>query len=118
MKELSRQFTASYVLDQKRNEELRQLTQPLYRYSDADARVVDGAVFTAAMNGTNPTAMFLIELQQDGDQQVWRFAVAAMTDGGVVVKYDGKDVWSKPAEHAPGKSFDTWTYFFENKKGE
>jgi hypothetical protein len=116
MKDLSRHFTASFDIDQNRKEELRLLTQPLYRYSDPEAKIVDGTVFTAAVNGTNPTAMFLIELQEEGDQQFWRFAVAAMTDGAVVVKYDGKEVWSKPALHAPGKSFDTWMYFFENKK--
>lgn len=116
MKELSRQFSATFDWGQNRQEELRLLSKPFYRYADPDSRIVDGAVFAAAMNGTNPTAIFLIELQQDGDRQMWRFAVAAMTDGAVVVKYDGKEVWSKPALHAPGKSFDTWTYFFENVK--
>jgi hypothetical protein len=117
MKELSRQFTASFEFNGQRKEELRLLAQPLYRYADLASKIVDGTVFTAAMNGTNPTAIFLIELQQDGARQVWRFAVAAMTDGGVVAKYDGKEVWSKAALHAPGTSFDTWTYFFAaNKK--
>jgi hypothetical protein len=116
MKELSRQFTAAFDFNQKNQEELRLLARPLYRYADSDAGIVDGAVFAAAMNGTNPTAIFLIEAQQQGTQTVWRFGVAAMTDGAVVVKYDGKEVWSKPALHAPGVSFDTWTYFFENTK--
>jgi hypothetical protein len=116
MKELSRQFTAAFDFNQKNKEELRLLARPLYRYADSDAGIVDGAVFAAAMNGTNPTAIFLIEAQQQGTQTVWRFGVAAMTDGAVVVKYDGKEVWSKPALHAPGVSFDTWTYFFENTK--
>jgi hypothetical protein len=116
MKELSRQFTAAFDFNQKNKEELRLLARPLYRYADSDAGIIDGAVFAAAMNGTNPTAIFLIEVQQQGEQKVWRFGVAAMTDGAVVVKYDGKEVWSKPALHAPGTSFDNWTYFFENAK--
>jgi len=116
MKELSRQFTAAFDFNQKNKEELRLLARPLYRYADSDAGIVDGAVFAAAMNGTNPTAIFLIEAQQQGTQTVWQFGVAAMTDGAVVVNYDGKEVWSKPALHAPGVSFDTWTYFFENAK--
>lgn len=116
MKELSRQFTASFDLHRQQKEELRLLAQPLYRYTDLDSKVVDGTVFAAAANGTNPAAIFLIELQQEDDRQVWRFAVAAMTDGAVVVKYDGKEVWSKTALYAPGTSFDTWTYFFLPKR--
>ncbi len=116
MKELSRQFTASFDLHRQQKEELRLLAQPLYRYADLDSKVVDGTVFAAAANGTNPAAIFLVELQQDSDRQVWRFAVAAMTDGAVVVKYDGKEVWSKTALYAPGTSFDTWTYFFVRKQ--
>jgi len=116
MKEFARQFTASFDFNQQNKQELRLLAQPLYRYADPEAAVLDGAVFTAAINGTNPTAMFLIELQEERERPVWRFGIAAMTDGAVTVNFDGHEVWSKPALHAPGKSFDTWTYFFENPK--
>ena len=116
MKEIARLFSASFEFNETRKEELRLLTQPLLRYSDSESGVVDGAVFSAAANGTNPTVMFLVELQEVGAMQVWRFAVAAMTDGGLVVKYDGKEVWRKAALHAPGKDFDTWTYFFDSRK--
>jgi hypothetical protein len=115
MKDFSRRFAASSEFGEKTHEELRLLTQPIYSYADPKAGIVDGAVFAAAANGTNPTALFLIELQKEGDRQLWKFAVAAMTDAGVVVKWDGQEVWSKPAEHAPGKDFETWTYFFENR---
>jgi len=112
LKELARRFTASFEFGKGTYQELRLLTQPVYSYADAEAGIVEGAVFAAAVNGTNPTALFLIELAQDGDQQLWKFAAAAMTDAGVVVKCDGMEVWSKPALHAPGKDFETWTYFF------
>ena len=116
MKEFARQFSASFDFNQQNKQELRLLAQPLYRYADPEAAVLDGAVFTAAINGTNPTAMFLIELQEERERKVWRFGIAAMTDGAVIVNFDAHEVWSKPALHAPGKSFDTWTYFFENPK--
>jgi hypothetical protein len=118
MKELSRKFAASFEFGKTVHEELRLLTQPIYAYADARAGVIDGAVFVAAGNGTNPTALFLIELQNDGDRQLWKFAVGAMTDGGVVVTFDGKEVWSKPALHAPGKDFETWTYFIEETRAK
>jgi hypothetical protein len=114
MKDVSRRFTATFEFDTARShEELRLLPQPVYSYADAEAGIVDGAIFVSAMNGTNPTALFLVELQKDGDATKWKFAVGAMTDGGVIVKFDGREVWSKPALHAPGKDFETWTYFFE-----
>jgi hypothetical protein len=115
MKDLSRRFAASTEFGKSVRDELRLLPQPMYSYSDAEAGVIDGTVFAAACNGTNPTALFLIELQRDDDRQLWKFAVGAMTDAGVVVKFDDKEVWSKPALHAPGRDFQTWTYFFEEK---
>jgi hypothetical protein len=119
MKDVSRRFTASFEFGTaKTHEELRLLPQPVYSYADAGAGIVEGTIFASAMNGTNPTALFLVELQRDGDAPAWKFAVAAMTDGGVIVKIDGKEVWSKPALHAPGKDFETWTYFFEQKSEE
>ena len=118
MKDLSRRFTASFEFGKGTHEELRLLTQPVYSYADAERGIIEGAVFTAAANGTNPTALFLIELQQEKDQQLWKFAAAAMTDAAVAVKWDGQEVWSKPALHAPGKDFDTWTYFFEQRLAE
>jgi hypothetical protein len=117
MKDVSRRFAATFDFGKTAHEELRLLPQPVYAYADAEAGIIDGSIFAAAMNGTNPTALFLIELQRDGDRQLWKFAVAAMTDGGVVVKFDDKEVWSKPALHAPGKDFETWTYFFESGAG-
>jgi hypothetical protein len=116
MKDVSRRFTGSFEFGTaKVHEELRLLPQPVYSYADAEGGIVDGAIFVSAMNGTNPTALFLVELQKAGDATAWKFAVGAMTDGGVIVKFDGKEVWSKPALHAPGKDFETWTYFFEQK---
>jgi hypothetical protein len=118
LKDLARHFTASREFGKGTREELRLLTQPVYSYANAETGVIEGAVFAASMNGTNPTALFLIELQQTGDQQLWKFAIAAMTDAGVIVKWDDKEVWSKQAIHAPGKDFDTWTYFFEKRSSD
>jgi hypothetical protein len=117
MKDLSRRFAATFDFGKTVHEELRLLPQPVYSYADAEAGIIDGAIFVASINGTNPTSLFLIELQREGERQLWKFAVAAMTDGGVVVKFDDKEVWSKPALHAPGKDFESWTYFFESGPG-
>jgi hypothetical protein len=118
IKDLGRKFTSSVEFGNSVREELRLLTQPVYSYSDDEAGVIAGGVFVAAMNGTNPTALYLIELQKEQDRQVWRFAVGAMTDGRVIVKFDGQEVWSKPGLFGPGQDFKTWTYFFEYQQGK
>ena len=46
----------------------------------------------------------------------WKFSVAGMTTGGLSVKFDGKEVWSKPSVAGTAASFDTWTFFWENQK--
>jgi hypothetical protein len=113
MKDLSRRFSASIDFGEKVHEELRLLTQPVYSYADAEAGIIQGTIFASTGNGTNPTALFFVELQKVEEKPHWKFGVGAITDAGVTVKYDGKEVWSKPALHAPGKDFETWTYFFE-----
>jgi hypothetical protein len=35
-------------------------------------------------------------MQKEQDRLLWKFAVSAMTEGEVVIKFDGQDVWSKP----------------------
>lgn len=113
MKELSRRFTAFFDFNKDQTEELRLLVQPVHRYADVDAGLIDGTMFIATFHGTNPTALFLIELQEERGRPTWKFAVAGMTDGAVVVKCDGKEVWSKPTTFGPGKNLETWTYFLD-----
>src|SRR5262245_26513833 len=60
MKELCRRFTAHERGSLDGRIELRPLSSPLFRYAQADADILDGAVF-AFVNGTNPEALLVLE---------------------------------------------------------
>jgi hypothetical protein len=63
---------------------LRMLPQPIDRYEDRDAGIVDGAAFVFAY-GTNPELLLLLECDASG----WRFGLARMSWAETVVELDG-----------------------------
>ena len=67
----------------KQREELRLLVAPLIRYSDANDKIRDGAVFALAL-GTNPEALLFIEARDDGKgDAVWYYGWARARNVGV-----------------------------------
>ena len=120
MKEIAGRFTAtlSDATGADRRQEMRLLPRPLYRYEIPAGDVLDGAVFGFTTNGTNPDAILVVELDAapvTGAPQ-WKFGLAGMTTGGLSVKFDGDDVWSKPSVTGTAASFDTWTFFWHDPK--
>jgi hypothetical protein len=98
-------------------QEMRRLPQPLYRYETPAGDMRDGAIFGFTTNGTNPDAMLVVELHQSGNASgKWKFSMAGMTTGGLSVKFDNKEVWSKPSVSGEVASFDTWEWFWERPK--
>jgi hypothetical protein len=100
MKELSRRFTAHERETTEGRLELRPLTSPLYRYSDAASDVLDGAIFSFA-NGTNPEVLLVLEAYKVKGATQWRFALAQMTGAKVIVLQDGKQVWERGEADPP-----------------
>lgn len=99
LKDLSRRFSGTLTdTPINRRQEMRLLPQPLYRYENASAGLVDGALFGLTSNGTNPDAILAVELHQDAQKKAtWQFALAGMTDGEVSIVLDRKlEVWQKP----------------------
>jgi hypothetical protein len=87
------------------------LPQPVHRYSDPDAGLQDAAIFAFATNGTNPDLLLFLELHgEDLSDSVWKYSLNRMTDGGLKVRFDQKEVWSAPYVW-PDKIHDTWLYF-------
>jgi hypothetical protein len=66
---------------------LRLLPNPIDRYSDPDAGILDAAAFAFAY-GTNPEAIVLIEC----DDEHWRFGVAHTSSAEVTVQIDDQEV--------------------------
>ncbi len=94
MKQLLRRFAAHETAVIEGRVELRPLANPLHRYEDPRAQLVDGAIFAFA-NGTNPEVFVLLEAHAPPNSpRVWRYSLAQMTGGALSVSIDGKDVWS------------------------
>jgi hypothetical protein len=96
LRELAQRFTAYQIFEPTmQREELRLLSQPLYRYSDDKLKIRDGAVFAMAL-GTNPEALLFIEARDDGKgAAAWHYGWARRgTSGSIHGFLDGEEVWS------------------------
>ena len=95
MKNLVRRFT---LTEQYSGEtfELRLLPRPIYRYHDADAGLIDGALFNFA-HGTNPEVVAVIECQKHGPAATWSYGFLPLAGAGVEANLGGKTVWTKDA---------------------
>jgi hypothetical protein len=112
MKEALRRFAVTMTGWQDRKDEMRLLSRPLYRYADPGSGLQDGAIFAFVTYGTNPNFLILIELQgADVEHAVWKYASLRMTDGGLNLRLDDKEVWSADSRVNSSGRYDTWLYF-------
>jgi hypothetical protein len=96
MRALARRFGGTFRLPSANDPtELRLVSQPVYRYSDQDTGIVDGAMFCLG-EATDPELLLLIELIQDegADMPAWRYSLARMTSVELKVRLDDSEVWS------------------------
>jgi hypothetical protein len=93
MREIARQFAAAVRDAKAGRQELRLLTQPLYRYDDADRGIVDGALFCYA-KGTNPEVLLLVQAETSEGRTQWKQAFCRMTERECEVKSGERVVWS------------------------
>jgi hypothetical protein len=101
MKEICRQFTMFENELSEGRIELRLLTSPLYRYTDPDAGVLDGAIF-GFTNGTNPEVLLLLEAHREKDREpTWQYSLAQMTGAAVKVELADKEVWTCDGANPP-----------------
>jgi len=74
---------------------LRLLRQPVHRYRDPEAGILDGVIMPFVL-GTDPEAILLIEAFQTEQGPQWRYAFSEMTIYALQVFQNGKIVWEKP----------------------
>jgi hypothetical protein len=119
MRELARRF---WVGGAKGDYTMRLLPTPLYRYTDAQAGVQDGALFAWVATGTLPGMVLTLELSQptdaadgnaaDADAE-WHYSVRRMGSADVAAKLDGRTVYETAhLGHNPVQE-PTWMWFFE-----
>ncbi len=95
MRKLAQQFTARSVDRKGMRLELRQLTQPAYRYPlpKEPSDLVDGAMF-AFVQGTDPDVWLLLEADKSGGSAAqWLYAIARMNSINLSVEYRDKPIW-------------------------
>jgi hypothetical protein len=94
MRDLARRFQAtSYKMDDPN--ELRLLTQPLYRYQSDPAGILDGALFSFA-EGNDPEALLLLEAVRGeaGQPASWRYTLARATSYRVSIRLGDREVFT------------------------
>jgi hypothetical protein len=101
MKELQRRFRAHERGSLEGRIELRPLSSPVFRYTDAGVNVLDGAIF-AFVNGTNPEAFLVLEAHRNKEGIAsWHYGLVRMTGERVVVALDGTEVWKRELAEPP-----------------
>lgn len=119
MKALFRRFSAMTNREGlfETSVELRPLSRPLLEYSSPKQGVVQGVLCAFVGNGTNPYVIVALEAVSPADgkgaPKSWRYGVIGMTSGGIYLKLDKAEVFTRPpAGRPPDTDFDTWTYFW------
>jgi hypothetical protein len=116
LKEVARRFTATSVdeVGAAGAQEMRLLNQPLHRYADPDAGLIDAALFGLTNNGTNPDLVLAIEIVREASgPSEWRFAASQMTSARLHLRLDDREVWTAPyVRTRPGKLHDQERWMF------
>jgi hypothetical protein len=97
MRTLARRFTAvCYHPKTDAPTDLRLLPQPLYRFADEKAGVLDGGLFAFVVSN-DPEMFLMLEAVSDGDgKSHWRYSLARMSSLKETVRLDDKEIWSVP----------------------
>jgi hypothetical protein len=101
---MARRFSISLQGPDARRTQQRLLTQPLDRYSDPEAGLLDGVLF-AFVGATNPNGLLILEAWSEGAGiRTWRYALARQSNFEEAALIDGKPVWSVPAVKTPANT--------------
>ncbi len=118
MKSLARRFGGRFQLGANgESEQMRPLPRPIHRFSAPNMGLIDGAIFVFAVSGTNPTALVVITLRDDGGNpktRHWDYGVVGMTADSASIYLDDRIVWSKKANYKK-KFYENW-YFHQQPK--
>ena len=100
MRSIARRYSVSIQVEGE--SDLRLMAQPLYRYPEAVAGVVDGAIFSFAMS-TDPELLVLLEVREVAGKPAWHVAFARFGNKAMTVKDGERDVFACK-QGAPGFS--------------
>jgi hypothetical protein len=125
MRTLARRFSATCYYKEEITQ-LRVLPQPLYRFSDEQRGIVDGALFALVVSND---AELLLLLEAAGDvaasKASWRYSFARMSSLKHTVRLDDAEIWTIPgyytipaAERKTGPYIEAFEGTFSPKGGQ
>jgi hypothetical protein len=94
MREIAARCTAYEFWDpDNQRSELRLIRQPLRRYDDPQAGLLDGALFLFC-HGTNPEVVLLVEAAgKDGSPTTWQYGIQRLGHAEMHLNLDGREIW-------------------------
>jgi hypothetical protein len=96
MRAMAQEFTGRQTNREGVNREMRLLAQPVYRYENTQADLIDGAMFVFVL-GTDPEAFLLIEARRNSSgPPEWRFGATRMNSINLRINHRGREVWNAP----------------------
>lgn len=104
MHDLAAKFQVAVKSDKNRYE-LRLLSQPLYRYQNAKADILDGCLF-AFVEGTDPE--LILSLESSVSKPGWKFATGRLTRYQIDVHFDKILVTDFPEMSGAGELSDVY----------
>lgn len=108
MRGLARRFRCRLTDDSGKEEELRLLPTPLYRYKTDRQDLFDGAIFAFAQ-GTDPEVILLLEARRrEGNSSHWQYAITRRSMLALEADLDGQRVWSVPV--SIGGTHEPWLH--------
>jgi hypothetical protein len=108
MRSISKDFIVEKTdRDDGSKQQMRLLTQPIFRYQSESAHISDGAIF-AFVQGTDPEVLLLLEAREENGGASWHYALARMNSTVFRVSYKNDEVWK--TEVVP------WGVVFDNRQ--
>lgn len=115
LKELARRFAAyefyhpNPAAEQERFQ-LRMLPQPVHRYADPAAGLIDGALFLFVY-GRNPEVVLVLEARRGGaGGPGWSYAFGRIAGARLHVNLDGAEVWQAPRQQQSAVFEPYWVF--------
>ena len=112
MQQIARRFSAhQFWQPGVTRYDLEVLPQPVLRYKDEAAGILDGGLFVIA-HETNPEVLLLIEAQANKNVARWMYALAPLGSAAMHVSLDEEEVWTcpTPAPVGGGGTHPYWAF--------
>jgi hypothetical protein len=96
MRAMANDFSA-VLIDYRRNRDgerqsLRLLTQPVHRYSNPKADIVDGALYAFVL-GTDAEVILVLEARGAKGEARWQYALARLNSDDLAASFKEQEVW-------------------------